>query len=108
MSGPITKEAVASDLDTLLQLSNPLSRLLNPSTTTSSTAQRSSLYLLEEYTPSTTDHDASQALAETYVRDMRGNVLSIDRGEGEKLGVRIDEIRGKAEGVVSALGDVKV
>jgi len=109
MSNPplIDRTSLASDLEILLKASNPLKQLLNPQPPQNN-QNHSALILLNEYTPSTNNHDTSQSLAEVYVKDMRGNVLSIDQGEGEKLGARIDEIREKGEGISKALGDVTV
>jgi hypothetical protein len=102
---------LASDLTSLSRLSSPLQAIITPNTQ-SGTHQvaetQSALSRLEEYTPSTTDHDTSQALSEAYVLEMKRDVLSMDPGEGENLGERIDAVRERAEGISLALGEVKV
>ena len=104
-----SRKELATDLSALLTLPPGTLASLRPSSDSTHTdTAKSALSTLDTFTPSTSDHKASQELIKAYIRDMRGNVLKMDRGEGDRLGARIDVVREKAEGIKAALGKVKM
>jgi hypothetical protein len=112
---PLSPPVLSSDIALLLTLPHQTTRSLLSSSSTPPSSNdfptskpHTALDFLTAYTPSTTDHEASQNLANAYISEMRGIILSMDLGEGEKLGRRIDEVRELGEGVSEALKEVKV
>ncbi len=105
-----TRAELASDIVALRHLSPQTLSSLQSSNTSTATSQpkRSALELLDTYTPSGGDHEASQGLSKAYIRDMRQNVLKMDRGEGDRLGGRIDAVRENGEQIKRALDEVKL
>ena len=107
----LTRNDLGKDLDAILALSANTKRQLQPQTSSQllpSTQSTSALDLLDNYSLSTIDLDASQKLIGAYVGDMRKDVLSVDRTEQDQLGVRLDQVRDRSEGVKEALGKVKL
>jgi uncharacterized protein involved in exopolysaccharide biosynthesis len=106
----ISSQALAGDIDTLRSL--PASTLAsisgNSSKSNSDAPLRNAVETLEITSISSTDPDHSQALAKAYIKAMRKDVLGIDGNANEEMGNRLDELRGRAEGISGALGQVKV
>ena len=110
-SGPsISRSKLSEDLDALLQIprSSFASLLSAQKDVTAPKDSSSALESLNTYSPNQADPETSRSLIKAYIRDMRGEVLAMDRGEGERLGWRIDGVREKGEGLAEALGNVKV
>ncbi|ORX39320.1 hypothetical protein BD324DRAFT_649397 [Kockovaella imperatae] len=111
----VARHDLSRDLDSILALSKEKLEHLygqtsSPSSSSPTTAAQSlpALQLLEDYNLAAADLEASQKLIGAYVRDMRKDVLAMDGSESERLGVRIDQVRARAEGLKEALDKVKV
>jgi hypothetical protein len=63
---------------------------------------------LESISVNTSTPDETQARTNAYIKTMRTEILGIDGGANEDLGVRLDTMRGKAEGISEVLSEVKV
>ena len=116
MASKITRNDLAQDLQALMTLPASALQGLNSSESHKqsqkpfllSSEHRSALSLLDSYSTSTASTQDSQRLIAAYIRDTKGEVLAMDRTEGDRLGGRIDNVREKGEGVKDALSGVKI
>ena len=119
MSGNLTRRDLGRDLDALLSLPpstlQSLTRASNASGSnnessalTSQSSHATALSLLDAYSISKASPQDSQQLIGAYIRDMKTEILAMDRSEGDQLGARIDQVREKGEGVKGALSGVKI
>jgi hypothetical protein len=75
---------------------------------TTPTTTKGAVEALETVSINTCTPNETQPLTKAYINAMRSEVLGIDGGANEELGNKLDAIRGKAEGISEALGEVKV
>ena len=64
--------------------------------------------VLDSTSMATCTPDQSQALAKAYTASMRRDVMGMDEVTSDRMGSKLDELRGKAEGISEALGQVRV
>jgi len=105
----ITPRGLASDIDALRTLTPSALAGLSDKRPQSSPIAPSdnAVQTLETTSINTSTPDQSQALAKAYIKAMRKDVLGVDRDANEEMGNRLDELRGRAEGISEALGGVK-
>lgn len=106
------RDKVAADISALLALQPAALQNISATASTVVKPQRngvSATKALDNFTPSATSPDQSQNLSRAYVHAMRNEVLiTHQRGGGEVVASRLDELRTRGQGVVEALSDVKV
>jgi hypothetical protein len=103
----VPRTALSKDID--LMRSMPPAKLNNLSlNNTTPTTTKGAVEALETVSINTSTPDETQPLTRAYIKAMRDEVLGIDGGANEELGNKLDAIRGKAEGISEALGEVKV
>jgi hypothetical protein len=106
-STPITRAALSKDIEVMRSM--PQIKLSNLSRNEpSAPTTKGAVEALETVSINTSTPDEVQPLTKAYIKAMRTEVLGIDGGANEELGSRLDEIRGKAEGISEALSEVKV
>ena len=106
-SQTITRAGLSKDID--LMRSMPPAKFNNLSlNNTTPTTTKGAVEALETVSINTSTPDETQPLTKAYINSMRSEVLGIDGGDNEELGNKLDAIRGKAEGISEALGEVKV
>jgi hypothetical protein len=105
----ITFRGLASDINALRALTpSALAGLSDKRPQSSPTAPYdNAVETLGTTTINTSTPDQRQALAKAYIKAMRKDVLGVDRDANEEMGNRLDELRGRAEGISEALGGVK-
>jgi hypothetical protein len=103
----VTRAGLSKDID--LMRSMPTAKLNNLSlNNTTPTTTKGAVEALETVSINTCTPNETQPLTKAYINAMRSEVLGIDGGANEELGNKLDAIRGKAEGISEALGEVKV
>ena len=103
----VTRTALSKDIDFMRSM--PPAKLNNLSLNkTTPTTTKGAVEALETVSINTSTPNETQPLTKAYIKSMRSEVLGIDGGANEELGDKLDAIRGKAEGISEALGEVKV
>jgi hypothetical protein len=103
----ITRAGLSKDID--LMRSMPPAKLNNLSlNNTTPTTTKGAVEALETVSINISTPDETQPLTRAYIKAMRTEVLGIDGGANEELGNKLDAVRGKAEGISEALGEIKV
>lgn len=101
------RKSLSYDLSTLCSLD--LSLLSGTSTKANPpTPAPNAVTALDTISIGTCSPDESQSLTKAYIKAMRQDVMSIKDEESEIIGTRLDTLRGKAEGMTEALGEVHV
>lgn len=100
------KASIGRDLSTLVAL-DPSILSDNPHSALEPT-KPNAVTALDTVSIGSCTPDESQVLTKAYIKAMRGDVMSIRDEESENIGSRLDTLRGKAEGLTEALGEVRV
>jgi hypothetical protein len=103
----ITRTALSKDIDLMRSMPTAKPNNLSLNNTTPTTT-KGAVEALETVSINTCTPNETQPLTKAYINAMRSEVLGIDGGANEELGNKLDAIRGKAEGISEALGEVKV
>jgi hypothetical protein len=104
----LSRAKLSNDIDILRSLPKAQTKSLYQRNTPTTTTPKTAVEALETISINTSSPDESQPLTRAYIKAMRTEVLGIDGGANEKLGNKLDHLRGKAEGISEALSEVKV
>lgn len=99
------RTSLSRDLSTLVAL-DPL--ILAKQSTKSAQPTLDAVTALDTISIGNCTPDESQVLTKAFIKAMRQDVMSIKDEESEIIGSKLDTLRGKAEGMTEALGEVRV
>lgn len=99
------RASLSRDLSTLVTLDPSI---LTDSSTKSAEPTPNAVTALGTISIGNCTPNESQVLTKAYIKAMRQDVMSIKDEESEIIGSQLDSLRGKAEGMTEALGEVRV
>jgi hypothetical protein len=103
----VTRTGLSKDIELMRSMPPAILNSLSLNNTTPTTT-KGAVETLETLSINTSTPNETQPLTKAYINAMRSEVLGIDGGANKELGNKLDAIRGRAEGISEALGEVKV
>lgn len=105
ISNNMDRASLSRDISSLVALDRSV---LSDTSTKSAALVPDAVTALDTISIGKSTPDESQVLTKAYIKAMRHDVMSIKDEESEIIGTKLDTLRGKAEGMTEALGEVRV